>query len=244
MIRRSKYRQSECSSNKTLDYIESAAGLFHMQMAVLVMLFRVHFGCEAEPCSLSRWIKDRKRSQNKLWNHDRQLVKDFRRCQEFFDIVLDGYLLATMINYCNFESTEEMKHNFGKVDVEYMIDNLSDFLVKFHIVHGNRAQEHGQDRAHDNLILFMQQGLVLRNFSLGMRQGDPGRALISLSYFTIWFQASKQSNYARETLHLTACLKRIWSPKLVEFYKRNMLLNLSGKAEGWMACDQVNKYVV
>jgi hypothetical protein len=74
----------------------------------------------------------------------------------------------------------------------------------------------GRDRPHENFVLFMQHRLILRNFSEAMKTGDVGRVLASLSYFTIWFQATKQYNYARETpVHLTACLKRIWSVDLV-----------------------------
>src|SRR5204863_6351034 len=99
---------------------------------------------------------------------------------------------------------------------------------------GNRslaaADPTAADPAHDNLILFLQHGLTLRNFSHGIRYGDPGRCFVSLSYFTVWFQDSTHSNYSSETMHLTACLKGgIWSPELVEFYKRNCLINLSRK---------------
>ena len=37
----------------------------------------------------------------------------------------------------------------------------------------------------ENLLLFIQQGLMLRNLGLAMRQGDSGRVLNSLSYFAV-----------------------------------------------------------
>jgi hypothetical protein len=77
-----------------------------------------------------------------------------------------------------------------------------------------------------------------------MRQGDSGQALNSISYFTIWFQATKKHNYALETLRLMACVKEIWSEDFVKFWLENCLVNLSGKKEAFMAVDMLNEYVV
>jgi hypothetical protein len=214
-----------------------------MQMAVLLLLYRTHFGEDSDIVSLSRWIKEFDRSESKLWDKSAAHVKNFNACLEFFDIVLDGYILAVFANASGCTVLGDLSRTIGSINVVERVNELADFLIKFDVVDLNRRRD-TQDTIHDNLILFLQHGLTLRNFSSAIRCGDPGRYLASLSYFTIWFQGSRQSNYANETIHLTAMLNKCWSPRVREFYLENSLINLSGRSDGWLPCDAVNERVV
>lgn len=237
-------RQTECSPHKRLNYIESGVGLFHMHIAVLVMLYRIHGGNVKEFGSLSYWMKVLDRNRHTLWDGHKELVKDFRKCQELFDNVLDGYILGLIAHLCGCESTDDLINILGgRNDIGRIIEGISDRLIDFNRVNGQRTSSK-RDRKHENLTLFIQHGLVLRNFIHAMKYGDIGRVLVSLRYFTVWFQASKQYNYANETIHLGACLKVIWSPGLRRFVLQNMLVNLTGKKDGFYACDQLNEHVV
>jgi hypothetical protein len=90
------------------------------------------------------------------------------------------------------------------------IQHLADQMSNFGEVTGRRKTlVEERDSEHENIILFMQQGLVLRTFGIAMRRGDSGMVLQCLSYFTVWFQATNRYNYANETIHLTACIKRL-----------------------------------
>jgi hypothetical protein len=208
------------------------------------MVYRAHFGKDSDQSSLSRWIKRIYRNRQRLWDNRKSLIKDFRACQGLVDVVLDGYLIGAIATASGCEDARDLASGLSAAHLSEHIDELCDRLSDFEAVNTQRARSVGRDRPHENFILFMQHGLILRNFSDAMKTGDVGRVLASLSYFTIWFQATRQHNYARETLHLTACLKRIWSPDLVQFWKENCLINTSGKIGGWMACDLVNEYVV
>lgn len=243
IFRKGKFQQLSCSPKARLNYIEPAPGLLHMEMAVLLLFYRTHLGAESDACSLSRWIKELNRIETRLWDKSSSNVKNFNACMDFFNIVLDGCILATFANACGAKSVQELSQRFSQIDIEARISEIANFLVKFDQVDKNRRKEI-QDSAHDNLILFLQHGLTLRNFSKAIRGGDPGRYLASLSYFTIWFQGSRQHNYAAETIHLTACLKACWSKEFREFFLENSLINLSGTKNGWMPCDAVNERVV
>ena len=107
LIRRAIFRQSRCSPERRLNYIEAAADLFHLEIQVLAMLFRTHLGDERDNCSLTRWILELNRDKNKLWNGKRNLVKDFRSCLDFWAIVVDGYLIATLASYSGFNNLNE-----------------------------------------------------------------------------------------------------------------------------------------
>jgi hypothetical protein len=101
-----------------------------------------------------------------------------------------------------------------------------------------------RDMVLENMTTFMQHGLTTRNFARSMREGDSGRLLASLSYYTVWFQASSQHKYAAETLHLSACIKKFWSEDYKRFWMENALINPSGKKNGFMADDYFGEWVI
>ena len=243
ILRKGIFRQLSCSPKARLNYIEPAPGLLHMEMAVLLLFYRTILGAESDVCSLSRWIKELNRIETKLWDKTSANVKNFNAFMDFFNIVLDGCILAVFANACGAKSVQELSQRFSQIDIKERIDAIAQFLVRFDQVEKNR-KKNLQDSAHDNLVLFLQHGLTLRNFSQAIRGGDPGRYLVSLSYFTVWFQGSRQHNYATETLHLTAMLKACWSAEFRQFFLENSLANLSVKKNGWMPCDAVNERVV
>jgi hypothetical protein len=105
------------------------------------------------------------------------LIEDFRACQALVDVVLVSYIIGVLAP-----------------DIGAYIDELSDRLSDFETVNNHRMRRDGRDRPHENLVLFMQRGLILRNFNDAMKTGDVGRVLAWPRYFMIWFQATKQHN--------------------------------------------------
>ena len=212
-------------------------------MQILRLLYRTHFGDTTQATSLSRWIALLDRNTTKLWNaQGKGHIKDFNACLDLFETVLDGCLLAVLSSAYGCKTLDAFIEKFGEC-TETTIDNVVKELMKFQLVYFNRAEDR-RDTAHDNLILFLQHGLILRNFSQAMKSGDPERSFASLSFFTFWFQSSSQYQYAEELLRITACLRKVWSPELVAFYKENCLINLSGKKSAWVPCDEMNERMV
>lgn len=200
---------------------------------------------------MARWISELKKDQGRLWNGQRNLVKDFRSCLGFWEILTDGYLIASLTTYAGFNTAAEFRDAFAdnsagaSENLFNAIKNLARDLTTFSYVHHLRDKsETGRDTTYENHILFLQHALTMRNFAVAMREGDSGRVCVSLSYLTVWFQATTQFNYAMECLHLTACLNKLWSHDLVKYWMHNCLINPSGKKEGWMACDFLGEYVV
>jgi len=83
--------------------------LFHLEIQVLAMLFRTHLDDERDNCSLTQWILELNRDKNKLWNGKRNLVKDFQSCLDFWDIVIDGYLITILASYSGFNNLNEFR---------------------------------------------------------------------------------------------------------------------------------------
>lgn len=245
--RRGVVRQSKCKPHAQLNYVEATAGLFHLQVHVLAMLFEAHLGKENDRSSMSRWIKKLDKEKLRLWNKQRKLVKDFRSCQMLWDTILDGCIMAAIIDRCGFDSIELfLAEGAGRAELfQQAIESLADDLGNLDKVETIRQRpDEGRDRAHENFLLYLQQGLVLRNYIQAMREGDSGRVQVCLSFFTVWFQATKKHNYRNETIHLSACLKKLWSEDMKKFWLDNCLINPSGKAQGFMACDYLCEYVV
>ena len=212
------------------------------------MLFSTHLGEAKEAISIARWMEDLDRNSKNIWSSDKTNVKDFRACQDLFDTILDGFIVAFLVDYCGFDSVSELTSNLEQMGSDHLasaVEKLADLLNDYSAVTKMRKlSPEYRDQQYENLILFMQQGLVLRNFAIAMRNGDSGMVIDCLSYFTVWFQATKKYNYAFETIHLTACIKQLWSPEMRQYWMENCLVNPSGKREGWMACDYLGEYIV
>lgn len=216
-------------------------------MNVMMLMFRTHLGDVGDSCSLERWIADLGKNRNKLWNGSKEMVKDFRSCEDLFELVLDGYLVAALANACEFTDPDNLLLEVSKDPdrISGAIKSLAKYFSQFNEV--SRMQQsppEARDRPFENINMFIQHRLVMRNFKRGMREGDSGRCLASLSYYTVWFQASNQYQYAAETIHLTACLKKYWSPAYRQFFLENCLINPSGKKEGWMATDFFCEWII
>ena len=173
-------------------------------------------------------------------------MKDFRRCYELFDQIADGYLIGILAQMCNWEDGKSIADTFDEtLDIEDKIRALAKRLVNFNEVDNVRKSPAAErDKLSENMILYLQHALIMRNFRHAMRNGDIGRLLLSFRYVTLWFQASKQYNYANETIHLTACLEKIWSPEFKEYILNHSLISIMGKPDGFWALDETNEHVV
>lgn len=228
-------------------------GMFHVQMNILAQIFKTHYGADTDRWSLSRLIKVLGLDANKFWNKTESQVKDFNTCFDFFNIVLNGCILAavsTRLCFPKVETIGQLQASVGSVlrpeSMLAAITALSETLSDYRTVSSMRCAEvPNRDIGAENLLLFLQEGLMLRHLTLAMRQGDSGRIINALSYFTVWFQGTAARNYAEETLRLTACLRKLWSPQLRKFWMENgCVVNISGKREGFVALDMLNEYVV
>jgi hypothetical protein len=212
------------------------------------MLFSTHLGDSNDLTSITSWGEYIGRDQRRLWNKQNTNVKDFRACLDLFDTILDGYIIALIAKECGYESAHGLLSNLDQIGKEALssaFERLGNLLSDYSAVTRMRQMPPEQrDVVYENMLVFTQQGMVLRTFGRAMRTGDSGIVTDCLAYFTVWFQATNKKNYARETIHWMACIKKLWSPEMKAFWMENCLVNPSGKAEGWMACDFLGEYVV
>jgi hypothetical protein len=237
-------RQSYALPHASLQHIEPVAGLFHFQLQVLTMLSQIHFGSPDELNSISHWMT-LLRSDVRIWDVKRKSIKNFRACHSFFNSVLDAHILAlygTQYQTPDCESLLELPshHNWRKA-----IRRISAHVHDTTYIRMLRTkQETERDLLYENSMLFVQHGLLYREFSNSIAIGDTGAIEHYLSYFAVWFQSTGKFNYAVESAHLVACLRKLWSQDLREYWQDTCLVNSPGKATGYMACDMLCEYLV
>ena len=133
----------------------------------------------------------------KLWDKDRKMVKNFQACQYFFDAILDAHLTASVA------STLGIRDRYPELLAFIRSDQFDAGTLSAHItVIAERIAQstaikrmrelprEDRDPEFENHLMFIQHGLILRQFIHAMRHGDSGRVLASVSFFTVWFQAS------------------------------------------------------
>jgi len=190
-FRGAQFRQGECSNHMKLEWIETAMGLFHLQMKILSHMFKIYYGKTSDKFSFTCFIDLLNQDVNKLWNRHDSQVKDFNTCLDLVDTVLNGCLISAITRFCNptSDTTAEFEANLGnmsQISLELAIKTLAKYLSNFNLVSEMRKiPDEMRNVGLENLLLFIQQGLMLRNLGLAIRQGDSGRILNSLSYFTI-----------------------------------------------------------
>ena len=212
-------------------------------MSVLGMLLNTHFGDEKEVSSVSYYWKLLGRHSNIFAGKSTKKVKNFQACHELFNDILDGYLVAAVAEHYGAISCDDLiQHLEGKDWREAIAEVEKRFSVPGLVAKWRENEV--RDITHENVVLFIQHGLMYRDFTKSMRTGDSGRVLHCLKFFTIWFQGTRSSNYSLETIYLSSCLNRIWSVELGRFYLDNCLLNLSGSRKGFQAEDLVGELQV
>ncbi|RPA73617.1 hypothetical protein BJ508DRAFT_333924 [Ascobolus immersus RN42] len=109
------------------------------------------------------------------------------------------------------------------------------------------AQDAPPDRRNvpfENSLLFIRDCLMYLEFWDAIRTGDTGRLDKNLQYWTVLFQATSHTAYAKELIHLRACLKHIWSDRAKQVWFESTILNLFGKDGSWKTDDEAGEDVV
>lgn len=136
-----------------------------------------------------------------MWINGKDTIKDFRTCFDFINIILDAYVMAALAITLLFQFLSDLRAEeriFTKLQdvlpdllqtdlIQNAIGQLVKFFSRFDRIgeRFHKESEAKRDIINENMNLFIQHGLVLRNFDIAISDGDIGRALVSLSFFTI-----------------------------------------------------------
>lgn len=247
------YRRQEDDPINQMQFVEPVIGLFHAQMCLLGTIFKAHWGNEdgRDPATIKRFINMMGKS-----GMVSPKIKDFRAYDNFFNDLLDGYIIALGANMCNVGSVEDLARALKETDWERLIADMVDRIyppgggltlvrsLRKDTTSGEALPDAQRDALFENYILLLSQGLPYRDFSAAVKAGDPGRIEHILSFWTSQLHGTRNINYPREFIHVMSCIRKIWSPELLDLWRRNSLVNPTGRAGGWMCDDLFGEYVV
>ncbi|OJT14839.1 hypothetical protein TRAPUB_8633 [Trametes pubescens] len=90
------------------------------------------------------------------------------------------------------------------------------------------------DEVFENAILYMRDGLVMREYNDAVKSGDSGRVVTVLKLWALAFRGSGRTKYAYEMLHLIHNLTHVWPASLRKIILQNWLVNPTGKPNAWV----------
>jgi hypothetical protein len=205
-------------------------GLFHCKIAATNGFLQTHFGHPnrdlTDPASLS--------SHNTLLQRKPIILSSlppFRTCRDLIFVSLYARVLHCLLKVSGADSLDSFSDGLTW-DVlcghaEAVVDTFSDARVvdtlrcsRHQESQSRGEQEGGSRRAGDmifeNAVLFLRDGLILREFSDAIKCGDSGRVLLVLKIWALSFRGSGRAKYAYEVLHLVHNITHVW-PKPVVF---------------------------
>lgn len=280
-------RQEEVHRENTFGWAEPVAGLFHIQMTALKMLYNVFWGKPKDTVSLSRFT-------NQLC---RKIIlenaTDFHLCNQFFLLLVDGFWLALIASECDCNTLEELETYMAKEDWRAMLDRVASTYIDPYAVHsirsgaeekvrlqvGNeiatlcarhenlvaRGQEtelpieywiakeaqmveqrlpRERDEVRENALLFLNNGLLYREFHEACRGGFSGRVFKCLKHYAGMFHGSRNPNHGRECLDILAHMKYGWGREMMDSFARSCMVSPTGFEGRFHTFDKFNEHEI
>ncbi|THG94119.1 hypothetical protein EW026_g7288 [Hermanssonia centrifuga] len=122
------------------------------------------------------------------------------------------------------------------------------------------AEDSDGDTIYENALLFMRNGLHIREFTDAIKSGDSDRIVLMLKRLALFYRGTGQTKYAHEMLHLIHNIEHIWPKPLWCVYLcifrtfadtdpdsaiilKNWLVNPSGRANGFLPVDLLQEHM-
>ena len=204
-------------------------GLFHCKIAATNGFIQTHFGHPnrdlTNPASLS--------SHNTLLQRKPIVpssLPPFRTCRDLIFVSLYARVLHCLLKVSGAHSLDSFLDGLTWDALcghaEAVVDTFTDTRLVDHLRSsrnqedkaGGEQERGGQsgDMIFENAVLFLRDGLLLREFSDAIKSGDSGRVLLVLKIWALSFRGSGRAKYAYEVLHLLHNITHVW-PKPVVF---------------------------
>ncbi|KAH9034017.1 hypothetical protein EDB83DRAFT_2507841 [Lactarius deliciosus] len=235
-------------------------GLFHCKIAATNGFLQTHFGHTnhdlKDPAPLA--------SHNTLLQHKPIILSSlppFRTCRDLIFVSLYARVLHCLLKVSGAQSLELLSTGLTWSmlcgHAEAVVDTFTDARVVNNLRCSHRQEDEarkesrgeqergtlGGDMVFENAILFLRDGLILREFSDAIKSGDSGRVLMVLKLWALSFRGSGRSKYAYEVLHLLHNVTHVWPEPVVRIVLNNWLVNPTGKANSFVELDLMQEHL-
>ncbi|KAG9095979.1 hypothetical protein FRC06_009196, partial [Ceratobasidium sp. 370] len=225
-----------------LSYLVPFASLFHIRITAVNGILHTHFGKpNARP----------KDGPTSLWRHNEILKRKNIPVGQAFkyrtvqDLTFHS-LYARLLDIVRIESGSESLQGFGvrlaKLSDDEAWEQLK-FVVSTAITRFTTPEEAGTDDVLRNSILFIRDALLFRCFVTSVKCGNMAMIELILKVWAILFRGSGRSQYASELLRLRHNLVHAWPKPLRDLILSNMLVNMTGKKNGWKEIDLLQEHM-
>ncbi|KAF8595258.1 hypothetical protein BDV93DRAFT_564577 [Ceratobasidium sp. AG-I] len=227
---------------ENLSYLVPFCGLFHTRIAAVTGIFQTHFGKpNARPVD----------GPASLWRHNEVLKRKNIPVSQAFkyrtvqDLAFHS-LYARLLDIVQIESGYESLQEFGESLAELSNDDAwkrLNYVVSTATTRFTTPEEAGTDDVLRNSILFIRDALLFRCFVTSIKSGNMAMVELILKFWTISFRGSGRSQYAAELLRLRHNLVHAWPKSLCDLILSNMLVNMTGKENGWKETDLLQEHM-
>ncbi|KAH9161003.1 hypothetical protein EDB89DRAFT_1861941 [Lactarius sanguifluus] len=235
-------------------------GLFHCKIAATNGFLQTHFGHPdrdlKDPASLS--------SHNTLLQRKPIILSSlppFRTCRDLIFVSLYARVLHCLLKVSGAQSLESFSNRLTwtmlRGHAEAVVDTFTDGRMVDNLRFSRRQEKKAQSEAHgrqgrgglagdmifENAVLFLRDGLILREFSDAIKSGDSGHVLLVLKLWAFSFRGSGRTKYAYEVLHLLHNVTHVWPEPVVRIVLNNWLVNPTGKANSFVELDLMQEHL-
>ncbi|KAH9051116.1 hypothetical protein EDB83DRAFT_2627558 [Lactarius deliciosus] len=250
---------NECGAS-SLRWALFIPGLFHCKIAATNGFLQTHFGHPnrdlKDPASLS--------SHNTLLQRKPIILSSlppFRTCRDLIFVSLYARVLHCLLKVSGAQSLESFSNRLTWSTLcghaEAVVDTFTDARMVYNLRCSHRQEDEapkescggqergtlGGDMVFENAVLFLRDGLILREFSDAIKSGDSGRVLLVLKLWAFSFRGSGRSKYAYEVLHLLHNITHVWPEPVVTIVLNNWLVNPTGKANSFVELDLMQEHL-
>ena len=170
---------------------------------------------------------------------------NFDGCDDFFNTVVDGHILAAAMEFLEMTSisdnpTPESLQNLVGQSKEHRADTLiqiSSQIASKYVELRMEKSELCRDGVYGYACKVLSVGLFYREFCDAIREGDGNRVLRCWRYMFLIFKANRRVNYAIEAFTLLANYHFILSPRQCQQLIWSRFVNVHGIIGHNIPCD-------
>lgn len=166
---------------------------------------------------------------------------DFYGWLRFLDVVLSALVVSAALAITDVDSTEQLAEGAGQLGSDIL--SLSATLVDSLLLPSmdwleaeNTKTVIGQSNC-GHAVLLMHDLMTLREMRYAIKHGHPERILRTLKFWTPMFYAGGSYNYSHECMELIHNLVHDWPKDSAQMLLAGMLINTSGRADGFKEGD-------
>ncbi|KAG8691920.1 hypothetical protein FRC08_010053 [Ceratobasidium sp. 394] len=252
-------RSGNDNPEDSFDNLVLILGLFHMAIAAVVAFLLTHFGNSAagihNPGSLAYHNSLIERKPITLSS-----LPPFKTSRALIDVSLFARILhcLTLVSGCATVEDYTKKltvtiQSAGRdqawaqlvADATEVFDRYTDIRVVEQLRNARalaKPEESAGDMVYENAILFMREGLNVRELTTSTKRGDSGRILNICKVFALSFRGSGRLKYANEMLTLIHHATTVWPAALRNLVLKNWLLNPTGCPDSFVPLDLVQEH--